>query len=372
MYMEKPSYIPLEVRVILIGKIIPLEIKTLSPAVITAEDSKKLSPYIDFILEKGEVVILDKDKITDILIEKEAEFNLYIDILKNKSSNSRDKFQIKDLLKRNHINLEEVTEKRIKCYSNKSVEISQCMKSRGFAFIPGSSLKGGIRTAILYHKSKGTIDERFINRNIGFKKTYVGEDFFRENPKRVNEDIFKNLIIRDTLINKNINTAIYEIQSFNLYKSTKINEPYLSLQVLVEAIDKNQLFETEIVLKDEFNKEELFTHINNFYEKVINKELEEISKFKGEEVKGLINQYNMLLDKIRELKESNSGFIMRIGKLKGLFSNTITVDLNNDLLYMIANDKKKRKKGEFPTSKWIVSKDGMLTEGLGWIEAKER
>ncbi|WP_461614693.1 type III-A CRISPR-associated RAMP protein Csm5 [Clostridium sp. Marseille-QA1073] len=356
----------------MIGKIIPLEIKTLSPTVITAEDSKKLSPYIDFILEKGEVVILDKDKITDILIEKEAEFNLYIDILKNKSSNSRDKFQIKDLLKRNHINLEEVTEKRIKCYSNKSVEISQCMKTRGFAFIPGSSLKGGIRTSILYHKSNKTIDERYINRNTGFKKTYVGEDFFRENTRRVNEDIFKNLIVRDTLINKNVSTAIYEIQNFNLYESIKVNESCLSLQVLVEAIDKNELLETEIILKNGFNKKALFMQINNFYEKVINRELKEINKFKGEEVKGLINQYNLLLDKIREFNDNNKGFLMRVGKLKGLFSNTINVDLNDDLLYMISNNKKKRKKSEFPTSKWIVSKDGMLTESLGWIEVKER
>lgn len=351
---------------------IPLKIKTLSPIAITADETKKLSPYIDFVLDNEEISILNKDRIADILIDRESEFKLYIDILKNKSSNSRDKFQIRDLLKRNHINLSEVTEKKIKCYSNKSVEISQCMKSRGFAFIPGSSLKGGIRTAILYHKSKGEIDRDFIASNGVGKKQYVGEKFFREDPKRVNEDIFKNLIIRDTLLEKNINTSIYEVQNFNLYKSIKMNNPNLTLQVLLEVIEENQALETEIIIKNVFEKDKLFMDINNFYEQVVNKELEEISKFNGEEVKGLVNQYNLLIDKIREFKHNNNGFVMRVGKLKGLFSNTTTVDLNNDLLYMLGNDKKKRKKGEFPTSKWIISKGGYLTKGLGWIEVKER
>lgn len=352
--------------------IINLEIKTLSPAAILNDSNSKLSPYIDIIKDKNEFVLLDVDKIADILINDEDYYNKYLQILRNKRSNSKDKYTIRNLLWDKHIKLEEVEAGRIKCGSNikGNIEINTCIKSRGIPFIPGSSLKGGIRTAVLYSK----IDKKTIkDKKELFKKEYVGQDIFREDSKKVQEDIFKNLIIRDTEIDTNVKTSIYEARSINIYKDINSEKLNLDMKILLESIDKNQVLYSQIILKNMiFTKEALFYEINDFYEKVINKEIREISKVRFNEKDILINEYNLLLEKIRNFKKDKNGFVSRVGKLKGFFSNTLAAELSDDEIYSFANPKKKRKKGEFPTTKWVISSDDNIEGTFGWVEVKER
>lgn len=353
--------------------IINLEIKTLSPVAILNDSNSKLSPYIDVVKDKDEFVLLDVDKITDLLINDGEYYNKYLQILRNKSSNSRDKYTIKNLLQDKHIKLEDVEAGRIKCGCNikGNAEISTCIKSKGIPFIPGSSLKGSIRTAVLYDKiDKETIKDK---KNI-FRKEYLGQDVFRENPKSVQEDIFKNLIIRDTEIDVNVKTSIYQARSINIYKDINSQKLNLDMNILLESIDKNQILYSQMILKNRiFKKEDLFYKINNFYEKVINKELEEISKVRFDEKNVLINEYNLLLKKIREFKKDSNGFISRSGKLKGFFSNTLAAELSDDEIYsLVIGLNKKRKKGEFPTTKWVISSDNNVKGTFGWVEVKER
>lgn len=353
--------------------IINLKIKTLAPIAILNDDNSKLSPYIDVIRDKDEYILLDIDKISDILISDEKYYNKYLEILRNKRSNSRDKYTIKNLLRDKNIKLEEVEAGRIKCSCNikGNVEINTCIKSKGIPYIPGSSLKGGIRTAVLYNK----IDKNdVVGKQKIFSREYVGQDIFRKNPKSVQEDIFKNLIIRDTEIDRNIQTSIYEARSINIYKD--INSEKLNLDIedvsRVYRSKPNTKFSNYIKGND-FKKEDLFYKINDFYEKAINKELGEISKVRFNEKDILINEYSLLLEKIRKFKNDKNGFISRVGKLKGFFSNTLTAELNDDEIYNFAiYPKKRRKKGEFPTTKWVISSDNDIRGTFGWIEVKER
>lgn len=352
--------------------IINLEIKTFSPIVILNDNNNKLSPYVDIVKDKNDFVLLDVDKIAEILISDEEYYNKYLEILRNKRSNSRDKYTIKNLLHDKNINLEEVEAGRIKCNGDirGNVEINTCIKSRGIAYIPGSSLKGGIRTAVLYNKiEKNTV----VDKKRIFPEEYVGQDVFRKYPKVVQDDIFKNLIIRDTDIDAEVKTSIYEARSINIYKDINSEKLNLDMKMLLEGIDKNQTLYSQMILKNKFfTKEDLFYKINDFYEKVISKEIDEISKVKFSEKNVIINEYNLLLEKIKEFKKDNNGFISRVGKLKGFFSNTLAAELNDDEIYtLIARLKKKRKKGEFPTTKWVVLRNDGIEGTFGWIEVRE-
>ncbi|MBV7275128.1 type III-A CRISPR-associated RAMP protein Csm5 [Clostridiaceae bacterium UIB06] len=352
--------------------ILNLEIKTLSPVAILDDSNSKLSPYIDIVKDKDDFILLDIDKISDILIKDEEYYNKYLQILRNNRSNSRDKYTIRNLLQDKHIKLEEVEAGRIKCGCNikGNVEINTCIKSKGIPYIPGSSLKGCIRTAILYNK----IDKNdIVGKKTIFTREYIGQDIFRKNPKSVQEDIFKNLIIRDTEIDSNIQTSIYEARSINIYKDINSEKLNLDMKILLECIDKKQTLNSQIVLKgNDFTKEDLFYKINDFYEKVVNKELEEICKVRFNEKDILINEYNLLLEKIKKFKKDKNGFIARVGKLKGFFSNTLAAELSDNEIYsLVIDQKKKRKKGEFPTTKWVISSDNDIRGTFGWIEVKE-
>lgn len=350
--------------------IINLEIKTLSPVAILNDGNSKLSPYIDIVKDKDEFVLLDVDKIAGILISDEEYYNRYLQILRNKRSNSKDKYTIRNLLQDKHIKLEEVEAGRIKCGCNikGNVEINTCIKSKGIPYIPGSSLKGSIRTAVLYNE----IDKKAVVDKKKYKE-YVGQDIFRRDPRRVQEDIFKYLIVRDTEIDDSVKTSIYEARSINIYKDINSEKLNLDMKILLESIDKSQVLYSQMILKNGiFTKEDLFYKINNFYEKVINKELEEISKVRFNEKNVLINEYSLLLEKIRGFKRDNNGFISRAGKLKGFFSNTLAAELSDDEIYsLVIKLNKKRKKGEFPTTKWVISNDNNIEGTFGWVEVKE-
>lgn len=353
------------------NKIINLKINTLSPVSIL--DGNKLSPYIDIIKDSRnkEIIILDIEKVSEVFINNKYNYDTYLNILRNDPTNRVSTINMEGLLKKARVNLDKVTLKRIKYdYSIKNLtEVSTCIKTRGVPFIPGTTIKGAVRTAMLYSRMDAK-DLTNVLENKRSKRTYVGEDIFRDNYKTIQSDILKNLIVRDTKIDEKINTSIYQVKSFNLYKCRKNNNFELDMPVLIESIDKNQVLNCQMIIKEKFDIEDIFDSINSFYEKVINREISELDKVSFVEKNILIDKYNLLINKVRNLKKSRSGFVMRIGKNKGFFNNTVLLDLDDEeLFYAIEKEyKKNRGVGEFPTTKWVVCDDDVIKDMLGWIE----
>jgi len=355
------------------NKVINLKIKTLSPVAIL--DGDKLSPYIEVVNDKKnkKIIVLDIEKMNDIFSKDERRYNKYLNILKNKSANSRDKYSIESFLNDNNIKLESVKLKEInyKFGIRNVTEISTCIKSKGYPFIPGSTLKGAIRTSVLFNK----IDETHLNKLINASKlhNYIGEDVFRKYAKNVSDDIFKNLIIRDTDINKDLKTELVNMRSFNLYKCIKDNKFELDMPQLIEAIDKEKCLNSQLIIKNNaFNEIELYTHINSYYATILEDEINRLEKLDLEEKNILINQCNILLNKINEFKINKNGFIMRIGKNKGFFYNTLDEKLSDKELYEFIDkfNKKHRGVGEFPTTRWVSCDEDSVKEMIGWIEVR--
>lgn len=363
---------------------INFDLKVLTPTIIAADESQRLDPYINTVEKDNGIGILDLDKLDKILFSDKYLADEYLKILRNQSANSNDKFKIQKLLDKKRIKLDTVISKTIPyAYPIKNLtQITQCMKSRGKPYIPGSSIKGAIRTAVLYDRTKENLDGKFIELKQNMyrgRNAYVGQEEFRNNPKSVQEDIFKNMIVRDTNLSKDLNTKIYQIKNLNLYKSITSNELELTLPILIECISEEQNLETSIKIKKEMfddkrvfiNKEDFYNKVNSYYEDVLNREIEVFTKLKDESKYKIIDEYNTLLSRIEEFRENKDGFILRVGKLKGIFSNTLDVGFNDEELQKL-NINKKRKKGEFPTSRWVITNMNSVVGTLGWIELKER
>ena len=80
----------------------------------------------------------------------------------------------------------------------------------GHNFIPGSSIKGAIKTAVLYHVVKERIanDNDYLNRILDEKKTEYLNILFPHDPKKQNNDrrkfkrTFANQLLRDAFLSK--------------------------------------------------------------------------------------------------------------------------------------------------------------------------
>ncbi|BDR86766.1 type III-A CRISPR-associated RAMP protein Csm5 [Clostridium tetani] len=343
--------------------------------------SKKYSPYLDIIKNENKIIVLDEEKIIEKLVLNDKVFEEYIDILKNRSPNSIEKYNIMNLLENNKIKIDEVKKYDLACGNtfNNLIEVNQVIKTRGVPYIPGSSIKGSIRTALICNKLlKNKIDFykiRDISNLKNKRYSYIGQNIFRKNNKTIHEDIMKNLLVRDTDTISNSSLKVYLCRAINLYESIKNNDICVSIKSLNECIEKNTRITFSIIIKNSLcNKEELYNNINNFYEKVLIKEIEEMKKLKDLRIDIIISQYELLLNEINEFRKYNNGFILRIGGMKGIFSNTIDSILNEEELDYIRNSNKNRRKrtGEFPTTKWcIMDENESIQATLGWIKVRE-
>ncbi|HDK7159186.1 type III-A CRISPR-associated RAMP protein Csm5 [Clostridium botulinum] len=339
---------------------------------------KKYSPYLDIIKNENKITVLDEEKIIEKLVLNDEIFEEYINILKNKSPNAIEKYNIINILKNNKIEIGEVKKYDLICGNsfNNLIDVNQSIKTKGIPYIPGSSIKGSIRTALIYNKLlKNGIDFGKIKEISNLKNKYycyLGQDIFRQNDKLIYDDIMKNLLVRDTDIISNNEVKVYLCRAINLYESIKNGNISTSVKSLNECIQKDTKITFSIIIKNSLiSKEELYNNINNFYEKILLKEIQEIEKLK---LNVIISQYKLLLNEINEFRKYNNGFILRIGGMKGIFSNTIDSILSEKELEYIRNaHKNKRKKtGEFPTTKWCVMDEyENIQTTLGWIKIME-
>ena len=126
-----------------------MEIKTLTPVHIGS--GNKLT-RVDFIVRNGKVIVLDAPKLFRALEEKGCNVMNIVNELSYRS--------LDDLAK--DFGLDAIDFRLYEVKLTGSIgEISEQIKTRGRAYIPGSSIKGAIRTAILWHILKN--DKSLLN-----------------------------------------------------------------------------------------------------------------------------------------------------------------------------------------------------------------
>jgi CRISPR-associated protein Csm5 len=171
-------------------------------------------------------------------------------------------------------------------------KVYEFIKLKNRVYIPGSSIKGAIRTAYLYRMIKNDVNLRnkFLNAIRRRDK-----DFYRYMEKEI-DNVFRKILISDSDL----------FEPSECLKVVEIKHKNLSL--VVEVLRENFEFEIDIKFKYNNLKNEIDNAISEFSKDLVN-------YLKS------IGIYNNLAD----LEKSKK--LIRLGKFKGYFSNTIMLIL---------------------------------------------
>jgi CRISPR-associated protein Csm5 len=191
-----------------------------------------------------------------------------------------------------HYNLNIKPTYEIPFHGTSKDKVYEFIKLKNRVYIPGSSIKGAIRTAYLYRIIKNDVNLRnkFLNAIIRRDK-----DFYRYMEKEI-DNVFRKILISDSDL----------FEPSECLKVVEIKHKNLSLAV--EVLRENFEFEIDVKFKYNNLKNEIDNAISEFSKDLVN-------YLKG------IGIYNNLADLEKNKK------LIRLGKFKGYFSNTIMLIL---------------------------------------------
>lgn len=117
---------------------------------------------------------------------------------------------------------------------NKNDTLKECMHDgMGKPYIPGSSLKGAIRTAITATLANQLSENSKTSRNIRNLASEVEHKLFGNNP---NNDIFRFIKVGDAYFEKDVEAALRLVMGLNLTKQNDLKSNNNIKPQLVEAI----------------------------------------------------------------------------------------------------------------------------------------
>ncbi|PKQ67670.1 type III-A CRISPR-associated RAMP protein Csm5 [Raineya orbicola] len=347
-----------------------LYFKTLSP--VSVGTGEKFSPYSDFVIEKNFVHFIDKEKIKAIIRSKpnfDELIDLYVAGIATGMDNNRSHFELKQYITNTlKVPLSEVTLR--KHQASPSVKgkilISEIIKNPHFQpYIPGSSLKGACKGALLYDWLK--------NHSEG--KTWLKEllDVLSKN----NKDLIKNKTQDLQRAYTNIQVAfadssclareaihIYKTIRFHIHQAKDKGTPQF-----VEAIAPENTFQTEFRSKEN-EPTKVFQALVQLSQDANQRDIEilENARHKSPETEQLLNFYYHIQEKLTDGK-----ICFKIGSGKGYFFQSIGLAVyyqakehfGKFLQFFHPASKPIKNHNEFPLTKVVDADD---FSPWGWVQ----
>lgn len=197
-----------------------LKIRTISPVSILT--GTKLSPLSDFFIDNGKLHYIKQNEIAKELVENDALMDLYTSGIISGMDNNRSEFDLQNFIKTKlDLSLENASAIAVPTFGlgrDRKIELSAIVKNVGNPYIPGSSMKGAIKTALLYDFFKNSKDGQKVLEEILIKTSNKYEECkftldeiesFRRNRRKVPWNLKNDL--------KN------DLRDFNIFLDSKIN-----------------------------------------------------------------------------------------------------------------------------------------------------
>lgn len=343
------------------------EVEILTPLAINNGNEIK---SFEIIREGGKSYILDFNK----LFENEN----FVDLVIKSPQILSDENTLKNAFKLLKIDYKKYTKFVLNYPLEKRYNIKEFIKTTGKPFLPGSSLKGSIRTALI----KGNnLEEKYKERiNLLGKKNEekINKKFFDKNvEKKLFGDSygspFKFLRISDGYVISNHELKIVPIEVLNVRKRRRVL-PY----IYTEVLDKHTKIKGTIdfrfldtiknsEFKDNFKNlqviDDFVRKVNNGVKKYINDELDLLPN----NLRELKEFYLKLLKRMKMLKDNQ--FIVQVGFSTGYYSKTVVGKLDSNQIKLMKEKRLldyKVKPEFFPITRRVVKRNGVM-EPLGWI-----
>ncbi len=362
---------------------------TLSPLFIGS--GKTLSPYSDFIQEGNNLIYLNQKKIEEAVSDKPELIDEYVKEIRRKMNNTSSDVSLKDFITtRLKLSLDSVTLHKVPLQGNiGKQQLRQFISTAGRPFIPGSTLKGAFRTAILY--------DWLINDNNGKKllENFIenlektdskNKEEKNEALKKINntdieficfggisEDPFRFLKITDSNC-----LETKAISALEISRVSTVNEKNASIPQPSECLGVGAAVKMKITIQKS-NQNTKFSFLNNVEISDLMKKVSEFSKEsilrELDELEGNKN-FSHIFKFYEELEKriKNKEIVLRIGGGKTFFENSIGLACDDDdsgehlELFLLAIKMPKYKKGVFPKTRTAVMKNNQPFQPLGWIK----
>lgn len=365
-----------------------LKLKTITPVYIGANQANELSPYSDYIQVKDQVIMIDQKKLEKALAEKPLLIDEFVRGIRASidKSRTRSEFNLSEFLKSNFQNIEQFEKISIPCDTDLGkTKIKRFISTSGFPFIPGSTLKGAIRTAIIYdwiinsnlgNQVLSNLTEKIIelySRKVELetKKTQEGElnkeEFDELKSLQKPKEILKKL---DEIFNEQMiygkqgnNPFGFDARHIKISDAEKFSPKDISISKLVriklkdesevsplpsEIINDNSLTSFSFTIEKSFKQQPLLTFntftiedyfklINQFSLATIEYEINAFTSFHNlpkskntnekTDYSNVIKFYSELKDII--IKSENKFCVLRLGSGKTYFDNSIGIAIYN-------------------------------------------
>lgn len=363
---------------------------------------------MDFVVQNGRVSIISVDKVLAELKNKGESPLVLHDEIERFGRN----FDFGKFLYRKGIDVEKVSKYTLPCDGNPNKIGTFIKNAFGIPLIPGSSIKGAIRTALTWYflkngnmesEVKETVrkvlgelnqirDNRERRRASQSWERKIGQELeklvFYGKEKDPRFDVNKAMTVTDASLES---VGLLELALCKIFTTTKENRLVpKNFDIFVEAIKPNtQVGTTKISLNSYFLEEKLselgfdgnqvetfkeFPHIcNEFSKSLIEFELDFFEKYGLSE---LVMFYEGLLNSIT----ADDEFHLRLGFGIGWISTTIGLILedNPDLLKDIRREFRLGRRRyqpyyvpEFPKTRKIITERGKPKYPMGWICLRE-
>ena len=208
--------------------------------------------------------------------------------------------------------------------------LKECLHNgMGLYYIPGSSIKGSIRTAVLSSLAKGmSLDGKIRDRSGRITAQQIEKYFFGKDP---NSDVFRFLHVGDAYFTDDCGIATRMV---NLNIRHKENLMDYSKSQIVEAIGIDHCTTFQVKIADSYyhwvkalkpdsvtalpqemlSLDSLFILINSYTEELVSSEIDKWSEMKGyyEGAESYIENMYLILDKIKQCHKGKD-CILRMG-----------------------------------------------------------
>ena len=358
-------------------------IKLHTLAFIHIGNGELLQKWLDFAEKKdpkgngSDVFILDYDKLGKKIQEDGKNLAEWVKALEGNDSEFLKLFLSPYVSKETSLRV-------VESYDKVGLTLKECLHDgRGLPYIPGSSIKGAIRTSVYsYLVDQNLLDkiERIFNLNSGniFKAQKEAEKIVSkwqdDTFGKINDDIFKYLQVGDAFFRKGSEIVIDQI---NLNKKRNGFEIDESKRQTVEAIEFEKSSKFRIKLIQEFSKNKttepkssefrkkidsegmpfLFSIINQHTSSLVEKEIEFFKDEEGEVADYLANMED-LLEVIKNCIHGKE-CVLRIGQasgwkfITGAWTERLDENVFYELIVPMCRDQKKYKDFIFPKSRRV-------------------
>ncbi|MBO8161626.1 MAG: type III-A CRISPR-associated RAMP protein Csm5 [Thermosipho sp. (in: Bacteria)] len=342
------------------------EIEILTPVSITS--GKEIMNF-EILREGNKAYIIDFEK----LFKNEQKF---VDLVILDPRILENEYKLKEAFRRLNINYRNYIKNEINGYIDRRVRIKEFIKTCGKPLIPGSSIKGAIRTFLIRGNN---LEDRYTQQLESLKPSKG-----KVNPKTFDKQVegklfgnsyespFKFLRISDTSpLNPHI-LKIKPIEIYNLSKKRKVMNLYS------EVLDKGTKLSGEL----SFGNYEYFENsdFSNYFKNLailhefVQKVKDGVRKYINMEMKIMrerkIQQLEKFYNSLLNIKLNENQFLLQLGFSTGYYSKTLVNKLNSQqvllLKRLVRNRGSKYDPNFFPKTRRIINENGVL-KPLGWV-----